>query len=90
MLSRNEKMKKEIKEKELKFKIVWFMHFQDIPPEEATCEDCEDYINRVCPGGKNPILCMMDKADKLKIKKEHIDGLVGITLEDQELLDKLG
>jgi len=89
MLPRNERMKKEIEEKELKFKIVWFMHFQDIPPEEATCEDCEDYVNGVCSGGKNPILCMMDKADKLKIKKEHIDGLVGITLEDQELSDIL-
>lgn len=58
-------MERELKQKLKRYginSILWFMHFGDIEPEEAECEDCTDYIEGLCEGEENPIECMKKKS----------------------------
>lgn len=38
--------------------LLWFVHFGDILPENARCEDCADFLAGVCHGGHAPWRCM--------------------------------
>lgn len=47
------------------FESVWWMHFghYDLyPGDGAYCEECMNYMEGVCSGGRVPEECMMEKA----------------------------
>ena len=54
-------------EDEAKFFALWYAHFGDIPPGHAKCEDCNEYKNRKCEGGKDPIKCISSKKNQGQI-----------------------
>ena len=39
---------------------LWTAHFpQVLVSHVPTCDDCEDYKNKACEGGKNPVDCFL-------------------------------
>jgi hypothetical protein len=39
---------------------LWMMHFPDtLDRKIPTCEDCVDFQDRSCPGGRDPIDCFL-------------------------------
>ena len=49
---------------------LWFRHFPTLLPSRVpTCNDCEDFKNSSCKGGKDPVDCFLS-IDPESIAKE--------------------
>jgi len=46
---------------------LWFVHFGDLGPWEATCDDCIDLRHGLCMGGRDPAECMRDEAHHVDV-----------------------
>ncbi len=41
---------------------LWKNHFPSLLPTQVpTCEDCEEFKARTCPGGRDPVDCFLSK-----------------------------
>ena len=44
---------------------MWFVHFGELGPWEATCRDCMDLRHGLCEGGRRPVECMRESDNHL-------------------------
>ena len=53
---------------------LWLVHFGDAPADVVpTCQDCSDFQIGECPGGRDPLECMVEASKSSVI--ESFDAL---------------
>jgi hypothetical protein len=69
---------------------IWKNHFPSLLPSQVpTCEECSEFLDRTCAGGRDPVDCFLSKAqeapsaDKQKQKKR--DPMLGLGARVPEL-----
>lgn len=45
--------------------LTWAVHFGNLNPHFAKCQDCADFKNDVCPGDMKPIECFTSDRHKM-------------------------
>lgn len=69
---------------------LWKNHFPMLLPSKVpACEECSEFLDRTCAGGREPVECFLAKAhddkstDRLKQKKR--DPMLGLGTRGPEL-----
>lgn len=61
--------------------VLWKAHFPSLLPTQVpTCGDCGDFLNKTCPGDRDPVDCHLAKvasADSSEKKKKR-DPMLGL------------
>jgi len=51
---------------------LWRNHFPSLLPTQVpTCEECGEFKDRTCTGGRDPVECFLDKAPQTEPAEEH-------------------
>jgi hypothetical protein len=52
--------------------MLWKNHFPSLLPTQVpTCEECGEFKDRTCPGGKDPVECFLAKKPDAESGEEH-------------------
>lgn len=62
---------------------LWKNHFPSLLPTQVPgCEECSEYKERICPGGKDPVECFLamkpDGEPEENQKKKKRDPMLGL------------
>jgi len=63
---------------------LWKNHFPSLLPTQVpTCEDCSEFKDKTCPGGRDTVGCFLDKVpvvspDDGEHKKKKRDPMLGL------------
>jgi hypothetical protein len=64
--------------------VLWKHHFPSLLPTQVpVCGDCEEYKEKTCPGGRDPVQCFLDKVpavspDDGEPRKKKRDPMLGL------------
>jgi hypothetical protein len=64
--------------------VHWKTSFPSLLPTQVpTCEDCLEYKEKTCPGGRDPVECFLNKVastppDDGDVKKKKRDPMLGL------------
>ena len=51
---------------------LWKNHFPSLLPSQVpTCEECGEFKDRTCAGGRDPVECFLDKVPLAEPAEEH-------------------
>ena len=71
---------------------LWKNHFKTLLPSKVpTCEECSEFLDRTCPGGKDPVECFLAKGPEPAAggeaghRKKTRDPMLGLGTKMQEL-----
>ena len=67
---------------------LWKNHFPSLLPTQVpTCEECGEFKDRTCGGGRDPVECFLDKAPQTESagdhKKKKRDPMLGLGSKDR-------
>jgi hypothetical protein len=62
---------------------LWKNHFPSLLPSQVpACEECSEFKERTCPGGREPVECFLAKAHEVtpdeKQKQKKRDPMLGL------------
>lgn len=62
---------------------LWKNHFPLLLPTQVpVCEDCSEFLDRTCPGGRDPVECFLAKKPAEEVqqnpKKRQRDPALGV------------
>ncbi len=62
---------------------LWKNHFCGLLPTQVpVCEECSEFLDRTCPGGKDPVECFLAKKPEPEAgddgKKKKRDPMLGL------------
>jgi len=66
---------------------LWKNHFPSLLPTQVpACEECMEFLDRTCPGGRDPVECFLAKVPETKPggvqKKKKRDPMLGLGAKD--------
>ncbi len=71
---------------------LWKNHFPSLLPSKVpTCEECSEFLDRTCAGGKNPVECFLAKVPEpqpgtdAEHRKKNRDPMLGLGSKTQDL-----
>lgn len=69
---------------------IWKNHFPTLLPSQVpTCEECSEFLDRTCAGGREPVECFLSKAHNVisaeKQKQKKRDPMLGLGARGPEL-----
>ncbi len=71
---------------------LWKAHFPSLLPSRVpTCEECSEFLDKTCPGGKDPVECFLAKkpepgdATEEEHRKKKRDPMLGLGVRGPEV-----
>jgi hypothetical protein len=70
--------------------VLWKNHFPSLLRTQVpTCDDCAEFLDRTCVGGRDPIECFLSKVHEAtsteKQKQKKRDPMLGLGIKGQKL-----
>jgi hypothetical protein len=68
---------------------LWKNHFPSLLPSQVpSCEECSEFLDRTCAGGREPVDCFLSKVQVEtsagKQKQKRRDPMLGLGVKGQE------
>ncbi len=70
--------------------MLWKNHFPTLLPSKVpTCEECSEFLDKTCAGGRDPVECFLGKAPEKETenpsKQKKRDPMLGLGSKGPEL-----
>jgi len=71
---------------------LWKNHFPSLLPTKVpACEECSEFLDRTCPGGRDPVECFLGKKPEQGTnpagghRKKRRDPMLGLDVKEKEV-----